>query len=61
MPLYLTPQGRMITDMTIHNRGKDLLLDVGPGRAAKLAERFDQLIFSEDVRVSDVSDRPSHT
>jgi len=53
---YLTPQGRMIEDMTIHNRGTDLLVDVGPGRAAPLALRFDQLIFSEDVRVADVSD-----
>jgi folate-binding protein YgfZ len=57
---YLTPQGRMIADLTIHYRVKDLLVDVGPGRAAKLAERFDQLMFGEDVRVSDVSDIIAH-
>src|SRR4029079_9165803 len=57
---YLTPQGRMIADVTLHNRGKDLLADVAPGRAAGLAARFDQLIFSEDVRVSDVSDTIAH-
>jgi folate-binding protein YgfZ len=57
---YLTPQGRMIADLTIHNRGKDLLVDVAPGRATTLAERFDQLIFGEDVRVSDVSHSLTH-
>ena len=57
---YLTPQGRMIADMTIHNDGQVLLMDVAPGRAAMLAERFDQLIFSEDVRVSDVSEAIAH-
>jgi folate-binding protein YgfZ len=57
---YLTPQGRMISDLTIHHRGKDLLIDVGPGRAAPLAERLDQLIFGEDVRVADVSAAMAH-
>jgi tRNA-modifying protein YgfZ len=57
---YLTPQGRMIADMTIHHRRRGLFMDVGSGRAADLAARFDQLIFSEDVRVSDVSATVSH-
>jgi folate-binding protein YgfZ len=52
---YLTPQGRMLTDLRIHHRGDHLLAEVEPGLAAGLAERFDRLIFTEDVRVSDVS------
>jgi tRNA-modifying protein YgfZ len=52
---YLTPQGRMLADMTIYDRGDHLLVEVAPGLAAGLATRLDQLIFTEDVRVSDVS------
>ena len=52
---YLTPQGRMLTDLRIYHRGDHLLADVPPGTAADLVQRFDQLIFAEDVRVSDVS------
>jgi folate-binding protein YgfZ len=52
---YLTPQGRMIADMTIHDAGDFLLADVPPGLAPALALRFDQLIFAENVRVADVS------
>ena len=52
---YLTPQGRMLTDLKIHHCGEYLLAGVEEGLAAELAERFDRLIFTEDVRVSDVS------
>jgi folate-binding protein YgfZ len=52
---YLTPQGRMISDMRIIETGERLLLGVERPIAAALAERFDKLIFSEDVQVSDVS------
>ena len=52
---YLTPNGRMLADLRIFHRGDHLLADVPASRAAALAERFDALIFSEDVRVSDVS------
>jgi folate-binding protein YgfZ len=52
----LTPQGRMVADLTIRRLADHLLVNVPPGQAARLAERFDQLVFSEDVRVSDVSD-----
>ena len=51
---YLTPQGRMLTDLRIHHCGEYLLAEVEKGLAAGLTERFDQLIFTEDVRVSDV-------
>jgi folate-binding protein YgfZ len=52
---YLTPQGRMLSDMRVHHCGDYLLMQVASAHAAPLAARFDQLIFSEDVRVTDVS------
>ena len=50
---YLTPQGRMITDMNVFARGERLLLDVPAPLTAPLREKLDALIFSEDVAVSD--------
>ena len=52
---YLTPQGRMITDMHVFMREDSVLADVPAGIAAGLVETFDRLIFTEDVRVSDQS------
>jgi folate-binding protein YgfZ len=52
---YLTPQGRMITDIDVLHRGGWLFGSVPDGLGAPLAARFDQLIFSEDLTVSDVS------
>jgi tRNA-modifying protein YgfZ len=52
---YLTPQGRMIADLEVYHRGASVLCGVAPGLAEPLAARFDQLIFSEDVRVRNVS------
>lgn len=52
---YLTPQGRMLAELTIHCATDHLLVEVPEHQSAPLAERFDQLIFAEDVRVSDVS------
>ena len=56
---YLTPQGRMITDMNVLARGARLLLDVPAPLAASLRDRLDGLIFTEDVQVSDESARLS--
>ncbi|HEX7780896.1 MAG TPA: glycine cleavage T C-terminal barrel domain-containing protein [Vicinamibacterales bacterium] len=53
--VYLTPQGRMLADMRLYHRGDHLLADVPAGEAAALAARLDGLIFTEDVRVADVS------
>jgi tRNA-modifying protein YgfZ len=52
---YLTPQGRMIADLRVYHRGDFVAVGVDAGGAAALASRFDQVIFAEDVRVSDVS------
>ena len=54
---YLTPQGRMISDMNVVAQGNRLLLDVPAPLAATLLEKLDGLIFSEDVQLSDESGR----
>src|SRR5687768_13921601 len=53
---YLTPHGRMISDMRVIETGERMLLDVEAALAAPLAQRFNALIFSEDVQVADISD-----
>jgi folate-binding protein YgfZ len=53
---YLTPQGRMITDMNVIARPDRLLLDVPAPLAASLRDKLDGLIFSEDVQVLDPGD-----
>jgi folate-binding protein YgfZ len=52
---WLTPQGRMITDMFVVSSDTDTLLEVPGPLAATLAQRLDGLIFTEDARVTDVS------
>jgi folate-binding protein YgfZ len=52
---YLSPQGRMIADLRLHQAGDHALAQVPADTAKSLAARFDQLIFTEDVRVVDVS------
>jgi folate-binding protein YgfZ len=52
---YLTPQGRMVTDLHVHHRGDHLIAVVPAALASSLTTRLDQLIFAEDVRVSDVT------
>src|SRR5436190_7334435 len=53
---YLTPQGRMISDMRVIETGGRMLMSVDRDVAAPLAERFETLIFSEDVQARDASD-----
>jgi folate-binding protein YgfZ len=52
---YLTPQGRMIADIDVLHRGGWLFGSVPDGLGAAMAARFEQLIFSEDLTVGDVS------
>ena len=54
---YLTPNGRMLADLEIYRRPDAWLLGLAAERAAPIAERLDQSIFSEDVRVTDVTPR----
>ena len=53
---YLTPQGRMIADMEVASVGGHMLLDVHESVRATLVQRFDDLVFTEDVQVSDWTD-----
>ncbi len=52
---WLTPQGRMITDMFVVPRADDLLLEVPAALAAALAARLDGMVFAENVRIADAS------
>jgi folate-binding protein YgfZ len=52
---YLTPQGRMITDMRVIETGDRILVGVAGDVAPALASRFETLIFSEDVQVEDAT------
>jgi folate-binding protein YgfZ len=52
---WLTPQGRMITDLLLLRDDTGVWAGVPDGMAPALQTRFDQLIFSEDVRVTDVT------
>jgi folate-binding protein YgfZ len=58
--VYLTPQGRMITDMRVFRRADDVIVSVPAELAASLAERLDSLVFSEDVQIADVSSSMTH-
>lgn len=52
---WLTPQGRMITDMRVLELGDRMVLDVSAAQAATLAVRLDQLVFAEDARVQNAT------
>ena len=52
----LTSQGRMIADMNVFELGDVMLIDARREVKDALLQRFDQLIFSEDVQLGDVSD-----
>ncbi len=51
----LTPQGRMIADMSVCETGDEVLLDLTGEVAEKVRSQLEQFIFSEDVQVEDVS------
>ena len=53
--VYLTPQGRMITDLHVFVREQSVIADVPVALAPTLTETFDRLLFSEDVTVSNQS------
>jgi folate-binding protein YgfZ len=54
---YLTPQGRMISDLRILATREALLLDVPTVARTAVTSRFDQFIITEDVVVEDVTSR----
>lgn len=52
---WLTPQGRMITDLHLFASADMILLDVPAGLASATLQRLDQFLFSEDVQLTDLS------
>ena len=53
---WLTPQGRMLTDLHVLESGDMILLDVPADRAEATLQRLDQFLFSEDVQLADLSE-----
>jgi folate-binding protein YgfZ len=54
--VWLSPQGRMLTDMHVLESGGMILLDLPAETAVATLERLDQFIFSEDVQVGSMAD-----
>ena len=53
---YLTPQGRLVADMVVLDLGDMLLLDLDPSVTVDMLSKLDQFIFSEDVKLGDLSE-----
>ena len=53
---WLTPQGRMLTDMHVLESGSMILLDVPAETVDATLARLEQFIFTEDVRVESLAD-----
>jgi folate-binding protein YgfZ len=53
---YLTPQGRLIADMTVLELGDVILLDLERQATSEVLTRLAQYVFSEDVRFGDLSE-----
>jgi tRNA-modifying protein YgfZ len=52
---WLTPQGRMLTDLHVFDLDDMVLLDVPAQLSAATLQRLDRSLFSEDVQLSDLS------
>jgi folate-binding protein YgfZ len=52
---WLTPQGRMLTDLHVFAADDMILLDVPADLVQPTLRRLDQFLFSEDVQLSDLS------
>jgi folate-binding protein YgfZ len=52
---YLTPQGRMLSDMRVAHEQDQTFLEVPGPLAESLRARLDSLLFSEDARIEDIS------
>lgn len=53
---WLTPQGRMLTDMHVLESGGMILLDVPADTVEATRDRLEQFIFTEDVQVGSLAD-----
>jgi len=50
---YLTPQGRMISDMRLHELGDGLLMTLPASTVDVVRDRLERFTFAEDVAVED--------
>lgn len=53
---YLTPQGRMITDLWVYELGDAILLTLSRDVKDAVLAKLDQFVFSEDVQLGDVTE-----
>ena len=53
---WLTPQGRMLTDMHVLQSAGMILLDVPAEQVDAILARLDQFLFSEDVRIESLAE-----
>ena len=53
---WLTPQGRMLTDMHVLQSSGMILLDVPQGEVTEVLARLDQFLFTEDVRIESLAE-----
>ena len=53
---WLTPQGRMLTDMHVLESGTMILLDVPAETVDATLARLDQFVFTEDVRLESLAE-----
>jgi folate-binding protein YgfZ len=53
----LNPQGHILGDLYIYNRGDHLLLDTDCSQAQRLREVFEKYIIMDDVEVTDISEK----
>ncbi len=54
---YLTPQGRMISDLRVLVLQDSLLIDLPIGTTPEVFERFERFVITEDVTVADETAR----
>jgi folate-binding Fe-S cluster repair protein YgfZ len=57
---YLTPQGRMIADVWVHELGDVILLTLSRDVKDTVLAKLDQFVFSEDVQLGDVTSTFAH-
>jgi folate-binding protein YgfZ len=53
---YLTQQGRMLSDMRVLELGDVVLLDLEAPVAPAILQKLDQFVFTEDVKLGDLTD-----
>ncbi len=53
----LSPQGKILGDLHVYNRGEMLIVDSNRSELPKLLEIFDRYIIMDDVEIANVSDQ----